>query len=73
MSTRNHTVSVIKDEGGRVSVSEISTGLDLTYDQATRLARRESGLGAVFRKYGPTSIAYVGRGITAVVVWERGQ
>lgn len=65
-SKRSHTVTVIHDGnlGGDV------IGLDLTRQMAFDTAKKAAGRGAEFvAHYGPTSCAYVGADVTAVIAW----
>lgn len=65
-SKRLHTVTVIRDGnlGGDV------IGRDLSRQKAFDAAKKAAGRGAQFSaSYGPTSCAYIGREVTAVIAW----
>ncbi len=66
---RSHSVYLVLDDDDRITNPMIADRL--TYDRAAKIAKRKAGRGAVFTKYGPTSIAFLGREVTAVVSWLR--
>jgi hypothetical protein len=59
--------SIAHDQTGPVHVDDIAKGL--TFDAASKRAKKIAGRGAECSKYGPTSLCYIGNGVTVVVSW----
>lgn len=62
-----YLVTTITRSDDRISTTTVGSYADK--ETAMRTAKRSARTRSDCRKYGPSSIAYVGREVTAVVAW----
>lgn len=65
--SRSYSVYLVRSINDRIAVEDLADSM--TREQAMAAAKKSAGRNPEFRNYGPTSIAYVGNGLTAVVSW----
>jgi predicted HAD superfamily phosphohydrolase len=65
--TKTYTVSTITEIDGRIATEEVGTYADKV--KAMNVAKRAAHTRKDCETYGPTSLAYIGKDITAVVAW----
>jgi hypothetical protein len=66
--TKTYTVSTVREQDGRVTTAPVGAFRDIR--KAFAAARRAAHTRKDCVNYGPTAVAFVGREITAVVIWQ---